>query len=157
MPVDLFFNDLSANPVASTREIAKSWMLDLITVARRAIKSGAANSLRTKTEFVQVSLAVGYRVADWRGDHTVDEVQRDYMRTLATRGLLINDEQIRIDIEYKYNNQAADALGLAYYFDGLTLSFPASVEWTRAEVELEEFTLTEAGDIVSRKVRMVPA
>jgi putative addiction module killer protein len=159
MSLEMILNECSIVH-ADNIPTAQAWMTQLIDTIRSAKKLGI-NILRTKTELNTAQIALGYSIAQWRNDHSVDrEVQR-FFRSLQTKSPFI-DELTESDLqeknsssEFSHNSFPVLGLGIAYLLDGLAISLPSAPQWDMAYIHIQHnFLDPETAEIYSEAIEV---
>ncbi|WP_238178476.1 hypothetical protein [Calothrix sp. 336/3] len=141
-------------------------MSELIKTIKAVKAQGVKVSLRTKENFHTTILAPNYPLRRWLNDNNADQVERSYIRTLATKAPfstgLINAEIKEIEdnaslSEFRYQGKLAIGLGIAYILDTIVISLLSEECWDCSRIELEFRCLDEVGEIVSKTVETIHA
>ena len=142
MDLEMVLNELSLEPPAVTKQIARQRMTDFLGTVRIAIKFGSKRILRTSTDLHHVSLAPNYLLSQWRNDPEVDRETSQFFRSLVTKVPYLQDitdeaiEERSDRSQFMYQDREAKGLGIAYLLEALAVSLRTSPEWERDKVEL---------------------
>jgi hypothetical protein len=147
MGVDLVLNELSYRSPVEERYEAKQAMAKLIETMRAAHRLGVQRELRCHEDLYRSRLANDYSVTDWLSDGSVDQVAREFFRTVATaspflRGLEGSeaDEQFGAS-EFTFRGEPAIGLGVAFILGGLSVSLLLDPVWDRSFVAVDMLVL----------------
>ncbi|HEX5749473.1 MAG TPA: hypothetical protein VFZ09_24810 [Archangium sp.] len=147
MSRELFFNELSATPVAN-RHAAREMMKALVDTIQASWRAGGKN-FRAERELGLLEISEGYSVRDWRNDDDVPRELRSAWRSIQTKSPLVRpdtapEERSRLlGGECTFEGTSAYGLAAAVQLGGLAISMPSHEKWQRA---LLKATLTELSE-----------
>lgn len=147
MSRELFFNELSATPVAN-RHDAQEVMKALVSTIQAAWRAGGKN-FRAERELGLIELSEGYSVRDWRNDPAVTRELQTAWRGMQARSPLLRtdappEERDRLlGGECSFEGTQAAGLGAAVLLGGLAISMHSHERWLRSRVKA---VLTELGE-----------
>lgn len=148
--MDVFFNELSLKQ-ADHPEIAKEWMMNLMTVYKTAYEKGF-KGLRMPRSIAGELLAPDYTVAHWLNDRTVDQVVRLLFRSQAnypfSEDILSqkSSEGNRL-LEFSHDKRTAKGLGLAFLFGSLAMSLNNDTKWDRTSIQIHASYFSDEDDL----------
>lgn len=156
MALDFFLNELSYRvPAADVRE-ARNNMASLIAVLsslkRATERLPSAPQLRTHDDFQAALLAPDYSVAKWRGDTSVDHVQRLLFKTYAAQAPFLHNLPTEATrdfpeiYEYQFDGTACLGLGFAHLLKGIAVSLATEPCWNASSIEVIAQYLTDDSD-----------
>jgi hypothetical protein len=152
--MDIFLNELSIQ-TADNREIAKTWIDDMIDVVKEANNVGFGDFKTTRDIFHRL-LAPEYNISAWLGDNQVNKERRNFLQARLFRTPYIEDmiEDVADDgiQEIKYSNRPSLGLGAASLFDSLSISFDNHEDWDRNEVPINKHSLDEDGNLITENI-----
>ncbi|MFN6565084.1 MAG: hypothetical protein RMY28_035530 [Nostoc sp. ChiSLP01] len=166
MEIDLVLNELSLKNMASDEQTARQWMSNFIQTIKAVKSQGVKVSLRTKDNFHQTILAPDYPLRRWLNDKEVDQVERGFIRTLATTSpfstnitnLDIQDIENNIGLsEFWHQGEAAVGLGIAYMLDTMAISLISAQCWDLSLLAVEATTIDEDREVIDYIVNIIHA
>jgi hypothetical protein len=147
MPVLLFLNELSYGSAASAQEVdeAMSNFVELLRIVRRW---RADLALITQVGLKSIELAKGYYIGQWIGSSAMNHDRWLFIRTIQGSAPFSsvfpdNVDDAYGDVEYKYDQRPAEAIGAAHLLDGLVVSLCLDVTWDRPWLVAERLILEE--------------
>lgn len=162
--IDLLLNELSLKNPASDQQTARYWMSNFIQTIKAIKAQGVKVYLRTKDNFHTTILAPDYPLRRWLNDQEVDQVERGFIRTLAT-GNPFSTNIANVDIkdienncglsEFWYQGETAIGLGVAYILDTMSVSLMSAECWDRSFLSIEAQTIDEDGVVIDEIVNIV--
>jgi hypothetical protein len=160
--MDQIFNELSAGDGYADKYAASQGMERLMRLTHQLSQCGFHRVLRVVEGFSQLTISPGYTMSQWGRDRTIG-ADRDLQRLFLTvTGKSPYIEQFLADaednalIEFKYQNQIAFGLGLAYLWGSAALSLDGDVRFTQPSIDMVCYQLrenTESNEMVS--VRLI--
>ncbi|MEO5366503.1 MAG: hypothetical protein H7831_09140 [Magnetococcus sp. WYHC-3] len=149
--MELFFNELSLNPIAHSRQEARERVSTLLETVRAACQAGILRQLRTQEGFKEAQLADGYTWWSWSQDSEVQRELRQYFKALATRSPFLDglDDVLNIteNFEFSCQNQPSAGLGAAFISNGLAVSLLSDHSWDADSVSIDIVEIVEDGNI----------
>lgn len=117
--MELLFNELSMLSMAPDQATARAWFLSLQETVQAAVQRGLPSILRIHEGFWAAQTAVGYSLANWLADPTIERERKQKLRSavgkapfLETLHRSAEDERSRA-VEALWEGQRALGLGLA--------------------------------------------
>ncbi len=168
MDIDLILNELSLQQPAPNQEVAKKWMSCLIKTIRTVKGQGMKANLRTKDDFHTTILAPNYPLRRWLNDKEVDQVERLFIKTLATK-TPFSTELTNLEIksvekntglsEFWHQGEQAIGLGVAHILKTISVSLLSNEKWNCSQLllELRRIDDAEDGEIVNEIVEIIHA
>ncbi|MBF0132556.1 MAG: hypothetical protein HQL75_08225 [Magnetococcales bacterium] len=151
MSVLLILNELSLNPVAPNKEIARERVQSFLKTIRAACRAGIKRELRTQENFKECLIATGYTWRNWNQDSEVPKEERQYFLGMATRSPYLNglgeNQNESVGFEFTVNGVRAEGLGIAFITGGLAVSLLSEENWDSAGVEVGVSELIDDGTI----------
>lgn len=143
MDVEMVFNELSEQPLASDVYAARRRMSVFIQTSLMAVRFGVSRILRIEEDFLYMPLSPDYPLEKWRNDRQVDDEEKRYFKTLVTKKPpLVDFRDTEIEEQYmlsrfSYNGDFTSGLGIAYLLDALALSLDSDPRWNKSRIELQ--------------------
>lgn len=140
MRLELFFNELSMQPLAPDVTEGQDRAKQLILVVRDATSKGASNVLHLPDGFLDSFLCPEYTWHNWRKDGRVDIELRRFFQSLTTKSTSLGDSEVfKTFAEMDCYFAGIKAIGLkdAYVSDGLLLSIQSDEKWFRHSLDCE--------------------
>jgi hypothetical protein len=168
MDIDLILNELSLQEPAPNQEVAKQWMSCFVKTIKTVKEQGVKVNLRTKDDFHTTVLAPNYPLRRWFNDQSVDQVERLFIKTLATK-TPFSTEIANLEIksienntgtsEFIHQGKQAIGLGVAYLLNTISVSLLSNEKWNCSQLLLEMIRMDddEDGEIVNEIVEIVHA
>ncbi|GAB6057283.1 hypothetical protein [Desulfonatronum parangueonense] len=149
--MDQIFNELSVSSCYIDKYAAQKGMDLAIEVSVAIARLGMSKTIRTTKDFTLRYLTKGYSVAEWARDKTVNKEKKWYFITHATKSPYIecfyeDKEQCDELLEYRFEEEIAFGLGLAYVWGSSTFSLLGDTRFTQGKVNISEFKVTEEGE-----------
>ncbi|KAF3889641.1 MULTISPECIES: hypothetical protein [Nostocales] len=166
MDFDVILNELSLQNPAPNEAIARQWMSNFISTIKAIKDRGIKVSLRTKDDFHTTLLAPNYPLRRWLNDKEVDQIERGFIKTLATKSPfstdLINSAILNIEnniglSEFCYQGEQVIGLGVAHILDTISVSLLSDEKWNCRYVNLEFRRIDEDGELIDEVVKIVHA
>lgn len=166
MKLDLILNELSLQNHAPDEQIARQWMSGFIKTIKAVKAQGLKVDLRTKEDFHTTILAPNYPLRRWLNDHEVDQVERSFVKVLATKTPFSTEiknleiQEIENNVgssEFWYQGEQAIGLGVAYMLDAIALSLLSEQCWDCSSLKIELRQLDENGEIIHDIVEIIHA
>jgi hypothetical protein len=148
--MELPFNELSLEPLASDVYEARRRMETLLATLHAVSASGVTQIVRTLGNFWNRELAPNYGLAHWAEDREVDRVWRQRLKAATGRApfieelLAANEDAFGRLAEFKCAGKQAQGLGLAAISSRLALSLP-SQPWECDALDVECHYETDLG------------
>jgi hypothetical protein len=163
MDLEMVLNELSLHSLAQDMYSARQRMSNLLHMIRIASKSGVSRVLRTHENFYAERLALGYSIANWRNDSSVDREERRYFNSLTTKAPYwrdLRESEVESDFylsEFHHNGVLAHGLGFAYLIEALAVSLCSEPQWEASHLDLEAIHLRDDENIFTEQVTVVHA
>ncbi len=168
MELDLILNELSLQKPASNEEIARQWMSCFIRTIKAIKAQGVKVNLRTKYDFHTTILAPNYPLRRWLNDKEVDQVERLFIKTLATKtpfstdvtNLEIQNIEKNAGLsEFWYQGEQAIGLGIAHILDTIAVSLFSEERWncSRLQLGFRRIDENENGEVIDEIVEVIHA
>ncbi|MDJ0677853.1 MAG: hypothetical protein QNJ36_21130 [Calothrix sp. MO_167.B42] len=166
MDLDLILNELSLRNLAKNELIARQWMSNLIQTIRAVKSQGVKVNLRTKDNFHITTLAENYPLRRWLNDNHVNQEERLFIKTLATKAPFSNDiANLEIkDIEnstglweFSYQGEQVIGLGVAYLLETIAVSFLSEDCWDCHCINIDCQKIDEDGEIIDEVIEIIHA
>jgi hypothetical protein len=164
--IDLILNELSLKNLASNEQTARQWMSNFINTIKAVKAQGVKVYLRTKHDFHTTILAPNYPLRRWLNDQDVDQVERGFIRALAT-GNPFSNNIANVDIkdienncglsEFWHQGETAVGLGVAYILDTMAVSLMSAECWNLSFLSVEARTIDEDGEVIDDIVEIIHA
>ncbi len=156
MPLDFFLNELShrtpAKDVREARINMAKFVEALSSLKRATARLPNAPQLRTDMNFQGAMLAPNYSVAKWRGDNSVDQVQRLLFKTYTAQAPYLHGIPEEATAEfpevysYHFEGTECQGLGYAHLLKGIAVSLVTEMCWDASSVEVLARYLTDEAD-----------
>jgi len=153
MGIELVLNDLSFEPFAPDKAVARQRVDGFRRAAAAAIKMGANRFVRCPENFQRNFLAEGYSMGDWLKDEDVDEVLRKALKSWFTKSPYWQGD---FDLEQKVRSRMfefagrekenAIGMGVASLLNGLGVSFLSEDAWNQTNIEIRVLTELFSGE-----------
>ncbi|MBW4631548.1 MAG: hypothetical protein KME30_06495 [Iphinoe sp. HA4291-MV1] len=168
MDLDLILNELSLQNPAPNQNIARQWISCFIKTIKTVKAHGVKANLRTKYDFHTTLLAPNYPIRRWLNDKEVDQVERLFMKTLATK-TPFSTEIANVEIqsiesnaglsEFWYQGELVVGLGVAHILDTIAVSLVSDERWncSRLLLELRRIDENEDGEVTDEIVEILHA
>jgi hypothetical protein len=162
--IDLVLNELSLQNLTSDKQTARQWMSNFINTVKAVKAQGVKVYLRTKDNFHTTILAPDYPLRRWLNDREVDQVERGFIRTLATGSPFstniansdIQDIENNVGLsEFWHQGEAAIGLGIAYMLDAIAVSLLFEECWDLSHLELAARRIDEDGEVIDYIVEII--
>jgi len=147
MSVLLFFNELSYGTAVSAQEVDEA-MSNLVELLRTAHRWRPDLALITQVSLKSIELAKGYYITQWIAASEINHTRWLFIRTIqnsAPFGSVFPDDADDADgdVEYRYDQRPAEAIGAAHLLDGLVVSLCLDLKWDRPWLVAERLILEE--------------
>lgn len=159
MNMEIILNELSICTLAEDVRIAQERMLHLIQTIKTCVEYGLERVVRAKSDVHMFDLAVGYNIAKWRNDGSVDIEARRYFRSITVKAPLIDSESAAevqksaAIAEFRFDGNEAQGLGLAFLLGSLAVSIQSETRWDASMLGLQVYELNdENGEILERAI-----
>lgn len=148
MTAFLVFNELSAIPLANSITAAQDRLAlfsDLLIDQR--IKG--TKILVTPHHFLGLEIAAGYSVGRWLAEGGIEpRDKRVRIKTMLDRSIYYEacvgkDELENPDVEYRFGEETAQALFIAFSVQGLSISWLSGDRWDASSISFEKFWMDE--------------
>jgi hypothetical protein len=155
--VELVFNELSLDPLASGAQEARVRMAALVDAARALVRLGTSRNLRAAIDLRDFQLAADYRLAQWRNDSEVGRELRQYWRTISVKAPILRPtdpatlRQREAEQDFLFRDRSAAGLGGAWLLGGIALSLASSKDWDSDIVALTHRWLEESVESLSEE------
>lgn len=148
MDLELVLNELSLQTPADSVDAAKQLMSELIDTAFKADEQGVNPVLRTHESFYSALIAPKYSIYDWLEDQSIDLEQRRFILLSSKFPFLkdIEDSQLEdkhLLSEFRFQEQLAQGLGIAYLLESLAISLNSEPQWNTTYIALEAMWIDE--------------
>jgi hypothetical protein len=151
MGIELVLNELSFEPNAPDKTIARQRVVGFYRATSAAMKMGANRSVRCPENFQRKFLAEGYSMGDWLGDMEVDRDLRMALKSWFTKSPYWQGD---FDLQEKVHSRMfvfagrdnAIGIGVASLLNGLGVSFLSDETWDRPNVEIRVLTEWYSGE-----------
>ncbi|HKS72592.1 MAG TPA: hypothetical protein VJQ82_05300 [Terriglobales bacterium] len=159
MTVYLVFNELSANHMSPSVEVARGRLRTFSDILIDPRIKGQKR-LVTPPEFPQLQIAAGYSVGRWLCDRGWgDPDRRVRIKTLIDKcdyyqDCVPPDELESHAVEYRCADELARGLFVAFSVDGLAVSFSTENRWDSPAIELYKYWL-DGDNVQSRSITVV--
>lgn len=152
--MDQIFNELSVSACYPDKYAAQKGMDLAVDVSIAIAKLGMAKIIRTTSDFTMRALANGYSVAEWARDRTGSKEKKLYFLTYATKSPYIESfyeetEQSDELFEFRFGQDLALGLGLAYLWGASSISLSGDPRFTQENVTLSECRFSSVEEISS--------
>jgi len=141
MTVEMVLNELSHQVLASDIYSARRLLSGLRETMQSATQLGVKRILRTGKPVYEIELAPDYFVSSWLSDTRVDQVERGFLRSIATKAPYLQDistSEIANAAElseFYYQNEKADGFRYAYWIEAIAVSFLSNDRWDRSVID----------------------
>ena len=140
--MDQIFNELSANGCYEDKYAASAGMERMLRLSSNLAECGFSRVLRVIEGFSHLPIAPGYSISQWARDNSIG-ADRDLQRQLLTSATrapyveqFIADAEQDYLIEFKFDNQLAMGLGLAYLWGSSVLSLDSDARFSQPYIEV---------------------
>ena len=166
MDFDLILNELSLQNPTSDKQTARQWMSNFIKTIKAVKDQGVKVYLRTKDDFHTTILAPDYPLRRWLNDKEVDQVERGFIRTLATKAPfstdIVNSEIQDLEnnaglSEFYHQAELAIGLGVAHMLNTIAVSLLSQECWDCSRIEIEARRLDEDEQVIHEIVEIIHA
>ncbi|TVP65473.1 MAG: hypothetical protein EA343_03255 [Nodularia sp. (in: Bacteria)] len=163
MDFDLILNELSLRNPAPNEQEAQQRMSELIKTIQAVKAQGVKVILRTKEDFYTTILAPNYPLRRWLNDKNINQIERQYIKILATTSPfstdIVNSEVQDIEnnaslFEFRHQGEMAIGLGIAYVLETIAISLLSEECWDCNRLEIEFISLDEDKEIVHELVKI---
>lgn len=162
MDLELVLNELSLQTPADSVDAAKQLMSELIDTAFKADEQGVNPVLRTHESFYSALIAPKYSIYDWLEDQSIDLEQRRFILLSSKFPFLkdIEDSQLEdkhLLSEFRFQEQLAQGLGIAYLLESLAISLNSEPQWNTTHIDLEAMWIDEDETEITETVSIIHA
>ena len=141
MLVEMVMNELSHQRPTLNIHTARNLISILIQTILAATKVGVTRVLRMNESFFENQLAPDYFLQNWLNDNNVDQVERAFFRTIATKIPYFQDltesqiaDQAELS-EFLYEGTPANGFRYAYWLEALAISILSDPKWDSARID----------------------
>lgn len=132
MQLEMFFNELSLEPVAPALIDGQLRAECMLLTVKEATKSGVGRVLHLPIDFFNKPLCQQYTWNQWRVDGRIDKDLRRFFISLATKTPFLTDSPFvrnYQDIDCVVDSKLALGIKAAYLADGLCISLQSDMKW----------------------------
>lgn len=142
--MEVFFNELSCQPQATSNAAAKLKILELLEALKLLNKDGF-NAMRTSDNFYSLELAPGYSFSNFFSDPTVSRDLRLLLKGVVKNPYIEDDSNYEAEIfvhsEFKTQDEkgvdvSPEGLASAYVFNSPVVSLTGHPHWQRDFIPL---------------------
>ncbi len=166
MEIDLILNELSLQNPAPNEQIARQLMSCLIQTIKAVKAQSVKINLRTKDNFHTTILAPNYPLRCWFNDKEVDQVERSFIKTLATKtpfssdltNLEILDIENNVGLsEFRHQGEPAIGLAIAHVLAAIAISLLSEERWNCSHLQLQVSQIDDHGKLIDEIVEIIHA
>ena len=137
--MEIFFNELSCQPLAADSETATLKIITLLETLKQ-LRKDSFNIMRTSEYFYSLELATGYSVAQFFNDPTISRDLKTLLKGVAKKPYLedetLYEAEIFILSDFKTKNEVGvdispEGLATAYVFNSPVISLTGHSHWQR--------------------------